>query len=61
VEELIGALNTAGVLKEAEDRGRALIAEARQVFTTLPGAPQVGEARAEEARRLLSSFADLIS
>jgi octaprenyl-diphosphate synthase len=62
VEELIGALNAAGVLKEAEERGRALIAEAREVFTALPGAPPVGDggARLREARRLLAGFTELI-
>jgi octaprenyl-diphosphate synthase len=64
VEELIDALNTAGVLKEAEEQGRALIAEAREVLTALPGVPPVGEdagARPREARRLLAGFTDLIS
>jgi octaprenyl-diphosphate synthase len=57
VEELIGALNAAGVLKEAGEQGRALIAEAREVFTDLPGAPP-GDG---EARRLLAGFTELIA
>jgi octaprenyl-diphosphate synthase len=36
VEELIQALMTAGVLAEAEEKGKALIAEARALFTAPP-------------------------
>jgi octaprenyl-diphosphate synthase len=50
VEELISALGAAGVLDEARERGLALIAEARQVFTS----PHF-------AGPLLAGFADLIS
>jgi octaprenyl-diphosphate synthase len=55
VEEFIGALGAAGVLEEAEERGRGLIAEAGKAFSSLPGD---GSA---DARLLLSGFTELIS
>jgi octaprenyl-diphosphate synthase len=56
VEELISTLAAAGVLDEAGERGRALIAEARQVFAApLQTPPQ------PEAASLLAGLADLIS
>lgn len=54
VEEFIGALGAAGVLEEAEKQGRALIAEAGGIFSSLPGE---GSA---EARLLLAGFTELI-
>jgi hypothetical protein len=47
VEELIQALLSAGVLAEAEGQGKALIAEAREVFA--------------EGRGLLAGLVDLIA
>jgi octaprenyl-diphosphate synthase len=60
VEAFIEALGSAGVVEEAEERGHALIAEAGEVFTALPGATPVGEDTAE-ARSLLAGFTELIS
>jgi octaprenyl-diphosphate synthase len=60
VEEFIGALDEAGVLEEAEKRGRALIAEAGEAFLSLPGGFPACEDSAE-ARLLLSGFTELIS
>jgi octaprenyl-diphosphate synthase len=60
VEEFIGALGAAGVLGEAEERGRVLIAEAGKVFSSLPGSCPAGEDSAE-ARSLLADFTELIS
>jgi octaprenyl-diphosphate synthase len=53
VEEFIGALTEAGALAEAENLGRALIAEAGDVFAGLP-AEDAG------AHRLLQGFTGLI-
>ncbi|MDR1307585.1 MAG: polyprenyl synthetase family protein [Treponema sp.] len=53
VEEFIRALTDAGVLAEAEARGRALIAEAGDIFAELP-------AEDDEARRLLRGFTEVI-
>jgi octaprenyl-diphosphate synthase len=60
VEEFIGALGAAGVLEEAEERGRALIAEAGEVFASLPGGFPAGDS-SSEARSLLAGFTELIS
>ncbi|MDR0455714.1 MAG: polyprenyl synthetase family protein [Treponema sp.] len=47
VEELIQALMAAGVLAEAEDQGKNLIAEAREIFTApRPDSPLNAEGRA---------------
>ncbi|MDR1574614.1 MAG: polyprenyl synthetase family protein [Treponema sp.] len=59
VEELIRVFEAAGVLAEAEEKGRSLIAEARQGFSSpLPGAdfPLCGEGRS-----LLAGLTGLIS
>jgi octaprenyl-diphosphate synthase len=58
VEELIGALEAAGITAEAAERGKALIAEARSIFT----APECGgfPLRAE-GRTLLAGLIDFIS
>lgn len=53
VEECIAALDRAGVLEEAERRGRALIAEAGAVFAALPAADT-------GARNLLGGLAELL-
>jgi hypothetical protein len=53
VEELIRALTDTGALAEAERRGRALIAEAGDIFAGLP-------AENDEALRLLKGFTGLI-
>lgn len=59
VEELIRVFEAAGVLAEAEEKGRSLIAEARQVFSApLPGA---GFPLHEEGRSLLAGLTELIS
>ncbi|MDR0585291.1 MAG: polyprenyl synthetase family protein [Treponema sp.] len=59
VEELIRVLKAAGVLAEAEENGRSLIAEARQVFSgPLPGADFPPH---EEGRSLLAGLTELIS
>jgi len=57
VEELIQALLTAGVLAEAEARGKALITEARDVFA------DTGEELplTDEGRTLLAGLVDLIT
>lgn len=60
VEEFIGALGATGVLEEAEERGRLLIAEAGEVLSSLPGGFLAGEGSAE-ARSLLASFTELVS
>jgi octaprenyl-diphosphate synthase len=57
VEELIGELEKAGALREAENRGRRLIAEAREALA----APPAGFTGSEEARELLAALADRIS
>jgi octaprenyl-diphosphate synthase len=57
VEELIAALEGSGVLGEAEERGLALIREAREVFSALPELP----GGTEQARALLASFTDLLT
>ncbi|MDR0688783.1 MAG: polyprenyl synthetase family protein [Spirochaetaceae bacterium] len=57
VEELIGALTRAGVLDEAETRGRALIKEAAGIFSgAFAGLP--GD---QNARNLLAELADLLA
>jgi len=58
VEELIQLLSNAGVLKEAEEKGRELIEEARKIFgsTDLTGAPI-----SEKGCELLNGLIDLIS
>jgi octaprenyl-diphosphate synthase len=58
VEELIGALGAAGVLKEAEAQGLALIAKARDCFSS-PGC--AGFSLTGEGRDLLAGFSELIS
>lgn len=58
VEELIGELESAGVIAEARARGTALIAEAKE---SLAGAAFRGLATDERAQALLSGFAALIS
>jgi octaprenyl-diphosphate synthase len=60
VEELIAALNTAGVLEEAERQGLSLIADAGKVFSPPIKAFQDREDCAE-ACLLLASFTALIS
>jgi octaprenyl-diphosphate synthase len=57
VEEFIGELEWAGVLREAEDRGRVLIARARETL----GAPCAGFPGSPGARNLLAGLVDLIS
>lgn len=58
VEELIGALEAAGVLEEARQKGLALIREAGDVFAT----PSIaGFPLREEGRRLLAGLIGLIS
>jgi octaprenyl-diphosphate synthase len=58
VEELIHALEAADVLREAEEKGHAFIAQAREVFA----APQqAGFFMNEEGRALLVGFTRLIS
>ncbi|GHV90099.1 hypothetical protein AGMMS50268_06020 [Spirochaetia bacterium] len=58
VEELIGALEAAGVLEEARQKGLALIREATEVFAS----PSIaGFPLREEGRRLLAGFTGLIS
>ena len=74
VEELIGALEQGGFLAEARERGLALIAEARETLAGVgaeSGGGSAGTSRAvpgngdtggaEQARRLLADFTDLIS
>jgi octaprenyl-diphosphate synthase len=58
VEELIGELDSAGVLEEAKARGLSLIEEARKGFSEFPGPglPVQGE-----ARTLLAGLTELIS
>jgi octaprenyl-diphosphate synthase len=57
VEELIGELERAGTLQEAEARGRSLIAKAREALgSPSPGLPQV-----PGPRQLLGGLAGLIS
>jgi len=56
VEELIQALTTAGVLAEAEEHGKALIAESRAMFT----APPPGFSMTAEGRALLGGLVDSI-
>jgi octaprenyl-diphosphate synthase len=51
VEELIGEFQAAGVIEEAERRGREMIAQAREVLAGTGGG---------EARRLLAGFAELL-
>jgi octaprenyl-diphosphate synthase len=58
VEELIQALEAAGALAEAGERGRALIARARAVFA---GPDCAGVPLLEEGRSLLAGLAGLIS
>jgi octaprenyl-diphosphate synthase len=53
VEEFIHALTEAGVLEEAERRGRELIAQAAAVFTAIP-------AQNPEAGALLAGFTELL-
>jgi octaprenyl-diphosphate synthase len=60
VEEFIGALNAAGVLEEAEKQGRALIAEAGNVFSP-PFKAFPNREDCAEARLLLAGFTALIS
>jgi len=57
VEEMIHALTASGVLKEAEEKGRTLIEEARLIFTSHGD----GVTIIEESRRLLNGFIGLIS
>jgi octaprenyl-diphosphate synthase len=58
VEELIVALETAGVLEESGERGKTLVAEARQVFA----APECGGfSTFAEGRSLLAGLVELIS
>jgi len=54
VEELIQALMAAGVLAEAEERGKILIAEARENFTVPPS----GLLLSAEGRALLGGLVD---
>jgi octaprenyl-diphosphate synthase len=71
VEELIGALEQGGFLAEARERGLALIAEARETLAGVgaesgggsagTGRAVPGNGGAEQARRLLADFTDLIS
>ena len=56
VEELIRSLGAAGVLDEAGEKGKSLIAEARKMFINPPGFPLAGEAAA-----LLAGLTELIS
>jgi octaprenyl-diphosphate synthase len=58
VEELIAALEAAGILEEAGRRGLALIAEAREL---LAGSPCPGFPVNRDSRDLLAALADLIS
>jgi octaprenyl-diphosphate synthase len=58
VEELIAALETAGVLEEARRRGLELIAESRNRFTTESAA---GFPLGGEGRELLGGLTELIS
>ena len=60
VEEFIEALNAAGALEEAEKQGRALIAEAGNVFSP-PFKAFPNREDCAEARLLLSGFTALIS
>jgi octaprenyl-diphosphate synthase len=57
VGELIGELERAGTLGEAEERGRSLIAEAREALAL----PCAGFPGSPEALGLLAGLADLIS
>jgi hypothetical protein len=58
VEELIQTLEAAGVLEEAGEQGKSLIAEARAVFA----APECGGVRMQaEGRSLLAGLTELIS
>ncbi|MDR1444289.1 MAG: polyprenyl synthetase family protein [Treponema sp.] len=58
VEELIGALETAGALERALEQGNALIQEAADTFA----APSIAGIRTgEESRRLLAGLIGLIS
>jgi octaprenyl-diphosphate synthase len=65
VEELIAALGAAGVLDEAGEEGKSLIAKARGVFAALPGAAgfpaAARQAAARQAARLLAGLTELIS
>ncbi len=56
VEELIQVLEAAGVIAEAEVRGKSLIADARAIFT----APASTTPLSEEGRALLAGLIDLI-
>jgi octaprenyl-diphosphate synthase len=58
VEELIGEMEKAGVLEEAQRRGLALIRTAREVFSGESGGEPPLSA---EGRRLLTGLIDLIS
>jgi len=58
VEELIQLLSNAGVLKEAEEKGRALIEEARNIFSS---ANLTGSPMNDKGRDLLNGLIDLIS
>jgi octaprenyl-diphosphate synthase len=57
VEELIGELDRAGVLQEAEEQGRALILEAKRVLSAIPDVFCYDKAT---GRDLLAGFTDLI-
>jgi octaprenyl-diphosphate synthase len=58
VEELIRVLEAAGVLAEAEEKGKNLIAEARRIFAAPPTVPF---SLYGEGISLLTGLADLIS
>ncbi|AEF82191.1 polyprenyl synthetase family protein [Leadbettera azotonutricia] len=58
VEEFIAALDVAGVLEDANQRGLRLIGESRKVFT---GAEAAGFPLKKEGRELMAGLVDLIS
>jgi octaprenyl-diphosphate synthase len=61
IGELIGVLESAGVLDEARERGLALIAGAREGLSpALSDSVFSGQAGSEEGRALLADFAGLI-
>jgi hypothetical protein len=57
VEELIGEMERAGTLGEAEERGRSLIAEAREALAL----PRAGFPGSPGALDLLAGLVDCIS
>ena len=59
-EELIQILSAEGVIAEAEDRGKAIIAEAGAIFASFESEGDIS-AEAAEARALLAGLADLLS